>query len=145
MTTAQVLKEIRRRLGNVSGILDPISLEYQDDFLLEYVQSALDYLFVMTIVDVEYTLVSSEITPEPSTIDGLLVAAYVSFYLLSGDVQYKVRSGELGTRFKSGQDEISTVEAARLITNIVDMAEKEYRRLVMAKKSPQEANAERLT
>jgi hypothetical protein len=108
--------------------------------LLEIVKSSNRLLFATGVLDVEYVIDGNvtppTMTPEPEEyIDNLLIATYAAYVLISGDLSRKVRSGELGIRFKSGQDEISTGEASRHMSSIAKDIMKEYRGLVISKLS----------
>jgi len=139
-----VLKEIRRRVGGVEGILDSINIDYSDEFWFEYVDGAVNFLSATDIITATYLVSGTVISPEPSTIDGLLLANWTVWTYLASDLSKKVRSGELGIRFKTGQDEISTVEAARKIETIADQAEKSFRHLVGMKLADKDGKAVRV-
>ena len=145
MTIEGILKEIRRRLGDVDGLLDEVNLDYSDDYIFEYIASAIDYITVTMPADqFTYSFSGSTVSPEPETIDGLLIAALAAKMIIRNDVLHKVKNGEFGIRFKSGLDEISTIEAGKLIRGSVTGIEEDYRSLVMAKLSGNTAGATRL-
>jgi len=139
-----VLKEIRRRVGGVEGILDSINIDYSDEFWFEYVDGAVNFLSATDIITATYLVSGTAISPEPSTIDGLLLANWTVWTYLTSDISKKIRSGELGIRFKSGQDEISTIEAARKIETVADHAEKAFRHLVGMKLADKDGKAVRV-
>lgn len=133
MTTAEALAEMRILLGNAAGILDANDVELSDAHLLLYLKSALRRFSSMEIFDFVYDLSGSEITPELDTLEGLLAASFGAYMLLASDISAKVRSGDLGIRWRSGQDEISTIEASRQVDRAAKDLYKEYRRLLQMK------------
>lgn len=143
MTEIQLIKEIRVRLGDVYDILEDASVDYNDELLFTHVVSANNALFATSVID-EYTITDLSISPVLSTLDGLLLATKTVAIFLGGNLSSMVRSGELGIRFKSGQDELSTIEAAKRIDAVVARAEKEFRIFVIAKIGGRSAGAERL-
>lgn len=145
MTIEGILKEIRRRLGDVDGLLDELTLDYSDEFIFEYITSAIDMLEVtMPEDEFDYTFSGSSISPEPIKVDGLLIAALAAKMIIKNDVLAKIKSGELGIRFKSGLDELSTIEAGKLMRESVSAIDSDYRTLVMAKLAGRAAGAARL-
>jgi len=129
-----ILREIRRRVGDVDGILDPAEIDQSNIFWYQYMDSANVHLAATNIITATYIVNSGTgISPDTTIIDGLLIATWSVAHYLSADVSTKVRSGELGIRFKSGQDELSTVEAAKKIESAADRAEKEFRAYVNIK------------
>lgn len=145
MTIEGILKEIRRRLGDVDGLLDELTLDYSDDHIFEYIASAIDFLTVTMPTDqFVYSFSGSSISPEAETVDGLLIASLAAKMIIKNDVLAKIKNGELGIRFKSGLDEISTIEAGKLIRESVSSIDDDYRMLVMAKLSGRDAGAVRL-
>lgn len=143
MTTEDVLREIRVRLGDVDGILDEANVDYSDSYLLQHLMSAALHLEALSIVDTVYT-VDTDISPEPSVIDGLLLASHSVMQLLGGDLSTKIRNGEYGIRFKSGQDEISTIEASKKIESLLALAKKDFRSYVIARIGDKSTSAVRL-
>lgn len=144
MTTEQVLREVRRRIGDVDGILDDLLLDYGDEYIFEYIDSAVIQLKVFSIItETEYTVTGTSISPDPEDIDGMLIASLTATQLLRHDTVKRVQTGEMGVRFRSGEDELSTVEAARLISRAVDKIETDYRGFVMAKLSAKSTGVER--
>lgn len=144
MNSEGILREVRRRISDVDGVLDELTLDYSDDYIFEYISSAIDYLEVTLITTTTYTLSGTAISPEPSKIDGLLIAALSAKMIVLGDTLTRLKSGELGVRFRSGQDEISTIEAGRLLEASGQRIEKDYRNLVMAKLAGSSVGAERV-
>jgi len=143
MTGQEILWEIRRRIGDISGILDAIDLEYTDEYLMEFVKSAINFNDALGLLDSTYTVSEIDLSPEPSSIDGMILSTYATKLVLSGDIATNVRSGGLGIRFRSGQDEISTVEASRRVNELASDSEKDYRNMVMAKIAGSTTGAER--
>jgi hypothetical protein len=124
MDTEQVLREIRVLLGDALASIGDAAPSFTDEYLLELVHSASAVGAATGVLDTHYSVSAAdpaaeasfsalEITPEPSLIDGLILAAFAVYRLVSGDLQSKVANGDLGVRFKTGLEEISTVEAAR--------------------------------
>jgi hypothetical protein len=115
--SAAILKEMRRRLGEVLVTLGEALPIYSDDFLLDYVAGAALHMNVMGFGDASYSvnLVDNTITPEPSDMDGILLSAMAVMDLVNGDTLKKVIEGELGVRFKTGMEELSTTEASKEI------------------------------
>jgi hypothetical protein len=130
MNSAAILREIRRRVGDVDGILDSANQDSSDEAWFEYIDGAVNFMSATDITATTYVVSGTSILPEPTTIDGLLFASWSVWTFLAGDLATKVRNGDLGIRFKTGQDEISTVEAARRIESVATQAEKEWRSLV---------------
>ena len=133
MTGASIINEMRVRLGDVDGILDAADIDYSDSYLFEYIKASNNVLTSSEIITSTYVASGTTFSPEPSTLDGLLLASHATYTLLKSDTAKKVKDGSLGIVFKSGQDQISTVEASRGIQNIAQEYYKEYRYLVMAK------------
>lgn len=144
MTGDGIIRDMRVRLGDVDGILSSADIDYSDSYLFEYIESSNDILTSTGIITETYVVSGATISPSPSTIDGLLLSAHSTFILLSSDINKKVKDGEMGIRFKSGQDEISTTEAAKQLKNAADESYKEFRRLVMAKFAGDSTTMERL-
>ena len=144
MTGIGILNEIRRRLHGVDEILDSTGQIHSDEFWFEYIDSAVNYLTATDIVTVQYLVAGTSISPEPSTIDGLLIATWSVWQYLSGDLNKKLKDGSLGIRFKSGLDEFSTVEAARKIETVITQSEKAFRHLVVMKLADKESKAVRV-
>lgn len=144
MTSDTIIKEVRVRLGDVDGIIDSAALDYTDAYLFHYVDASNNFLNSTRVITATYVVSGTTISPEPSVLDGLLLASYSAYSLLSSDLSKKVRNGELGIRFKSGQDEISTVEAAKKIEETANEAYKNYRLLVMARFSDSSLSMSRL-
>ena len=130
MNGVTILREIRRRVGDVDGIIDSAYKDVSDEFWYEYIDGAVNFLDANEITTATYVVSGTSILPEPTSIDGLLVASWAVSTFLSADLAKKVRNGDLGVKFKTGQDEISTVEAARRIEGVASEAEKEFRSLV---------------
>jgi len=139
-----VLKEIRRRLGGVDGIIDSDDIEHSDEFWFEYIDGAVNYLSATDIITATYLVSGTSISPEPTTMDGLLLASWSVWSYLSGDLNKKIRNGELGIRFRSGLDELSTVEAARKIETAAEKAERNFRNLVNMKVADRTGTAVRV-
>ena len=144
MTSEGILKEVRRRIGDVDGMLDELTLDFYDDFVFEYISSAVDHLDVSLITTASYTVSGTTVSPDPSKIDGLLIASLAAKMILEGHVMSKVLSGSLGVRFTSGQDSISTVEAGKMITRYVETIGSYYRNMVMAKLAGSDSGASRV-
>jgi len=144
MTNAALLQEIRVRLGDTDGILDVANVDYTDEYIYKHIESAIFHLEATEVTDTTYTVTDTTLSPEPSTIDGLLFATFVVMQMLGGDFSARVRNGEFGIRFKSGQDEISTIEASKKIDSVLKDARKEYRAYVIAKIGSRTAGASRL-
>lgn len=144
MNGVTILKEIRRRVGDVDGIIDSANQDSSDEVWFEYVDSAVNFLDANDITTTTYVVSGTSILPEPSTIDGLLVASWSAFRFLSGDLAKKIRNGELGIRFKTGQDEINTSQAAEKIESAASQAEKEFRQLVNMRVSDKTGKATRV-
>lgn len=141
MDSQGIIKAVRVRLDEV---LDLVDTELEDEFILEYMEDSLNVLMATEIVTESYDMVDAIITPEPSLIDGLLVATHTVRTLLVSDIAKKVRDGSLGIRFRTGQDEISTVEASKQLSAVAEDISREFRRLVIAKLSKDPNNAHRL-
>jgi hypothetical protein len=130
MDSVTILKEIRRRVGDVDGIIDSANQDASDEVWFEYVDSAVNFLDANSITTTTYVVSGTSISPEPTTLDGLMLASWSVYTYLLGDLARRVRNGELGIKFKTGQDEISTVEAAKKIESAAAQAEREFRHLV---------------
>lgn len=136
MTAAEILKHIRRRIGEVGYVIgEDASAIYSDEYLLEYVDGAHIYLDAIDAMDDDYVVDVSgaSITPEPSDYDGLLIALKASADLMAGDLTAKIREGALGVRFRTGVDEISTAEAGRIVAQLAQKHEKSFERLKTTK------------
>lgn len=133
MTTKDVVREMRRLLGEALVTLGDASPIYKDEFLLEHLDGVAEKLAANGVMTVRYQVdfneldsnddpIEPSITPEPDALDGLILAAHAVCEILSGDLSEKVRQGDLGVRFKSGIEDISTVEASRRIAEVVTKA-----------------------
>lgn len=131
MDATAVLKVMRRRLGEVAAILGESSPTWDDDYLMEYVQGAA-LLHEAKDIGTDYTVVvdPASLDPEPNVVEGMLLALKAAADLLGGDLTFKVAAGDLGVRFRTGLEEISTVEASRRISEVASKAEGEYRSLL---------------
>jgi hypothetical protein len=141
-----VLAEMRRRLGEALVTIGADTPDYPVELLMDYVFGAALYLDAMGISPTVYAVVLSPpaITPEPSTIDGLLLATRACADLLAGDTAAKVRNGELGVRFRTGVDELSTVEAARMIKDAGGDLERRFVSIKMLKLSTTDTASQRV-
>ena len=145
MNSLQLIDEIRIRIGDLHEVLDAANVDYSTEYLFKLITSALNSLVVTSVIeDDTYTISGVTITPNPSTIDGLLLATKTVVLLLGGDLSASVRSGELGIRFRSGVDEISTIEAAKRIDSTYTRADAEFRGYIIAKIGSKTTGAYRL-
>lgn len=147
MDASAVLRKMRRMLGEVAYTIgDEVMPVFTDEYLLEYVQDAAEYLEIANIGDRVYSidLFPPTITPEPSTADGSLLATWAAAKLLSGDLSKKIRDGDLGIRFRTGLNEISTVEASRRVNDQAKELFQEFDRLVTLKLAKRAGGAERV-
>lgn len=148
MDALAIIAVMRRRLGEaLVTIGETVPPEYSDGLLLEYVRGAALELGVLGITDTEYTVdvVNSTIIPEPSNIDGLLLGAKAVADLVSGDLVRRVTSGEMGIRFRTGVDEISTIDAGRHIGQEGAKLNQWYRHIATLKLSRADGASERLS
>lgn len=136
-----ILREIRIRTGDVEAFLFDAMPELSDIHLFEFIRTASRYLYAVGILNIDYSFSVDPdtdellVSPTPFYIDVLLIATYALYLYMTDDLKSKIVSGELGVRFRSGQDEISTIEASRQLANVTNDIFKEYRSLVMAKLS----------
>lgn len=134
MNGVGILKEIRRRVGDVDGILDVANVDQSDEFWFEYIDGAVNHLTATDVISTTtYVVSGTTITPEPSTIDGVLFALWSVHTYLDGTLAGQIDNGDLGIRFKSGQDEISTVEASRRIGETTAKTAKNLREMINQK------------
>lgn len=148
MDALAIIAVMRRRLGEaLVTIGETVPPTYSDRLLLEHVSGAAIELEVRGMLDDEYTVDvdTSTITPEPSTIDGLLLGARAAADLVSGDFVGRILTGELGVSFRTGVDSISTTEAARLISNEAKSLNSWFRQLATLKMSRSDGASERLS
>jgi hypothetical protein len=141
MDAERIIKEIKLRLNKYLEILDT---DPEDSYYLDYIQSSADFLAATNVLTVEYSVDEDEISPETSAIDGLLIATYSTAMILDADLTGKVRSGQFGIRFRTGQDEISTVEVSKQMAAAAEALMRDFRDLVIAKVSGREDVAHRL-
>lgn len=138
MTAAAILKEVRKLLGDS---LSNVGIEDFPEFtakqILEGLESAAWFMEVAELGDFVYTVdVAAEtISPEPTTMDGLLLAAKTAADILKTDTSKKLRHGAYGVRFRTALNEISTVEASKHISQEAKSLQEHFERLKMLKLS----------
>lgn len=140
MTGTDVLREVRRLLGEALVTLGDAAPVYSDAFIVEYLEGAALHGEAVSIFTDEFLVsVDSDdaviITPEPANIDGLLLAAIAVSQIVSGDFVGQVKEGELGVSFSTGLESISTIEASRKISEAVQRTADRVRYLTMQKLS----------
>lgn len=122
MTTADVLTIVRQRVGMSLAEIGIDYPPYSDTFLLSYVKTAnyhLNGIGVTTGVNVT----TSDITPEPTDIIGLLIASTTAMWLIRDDMLNKLKDGELGISFSSGATSITSIQAAKSLETSADKIE----------------------
>lgn len=111
MTTEEVLDVIKQKISQaIQEVGGEIPL-YPDDFLLKFVKTANFHLSVLG-VETGVVVGSVSITPDPSTIMGMLLASEAAASLIDSDVLSRLKNGGLGVSFSSGATAISTNQAA---------------------------------
>lgn len=137
MVVADILRQMRRSLGEVLVTLGLGTANYTDEYLLEYIEGAGLLLGVLGVTDSAFVVDvnAGTILPEPTTIDGLLLAARASADLVEGDLLASLINGDLGVSFKSGVDEINTTEAARVVKKELASLEQWYSQIKVLKLS----------
>jgi hypothetical protein len=143
MTAADVLREFRRLLGEALVSLGDAAPAFTDEHLVEYIKGSLLGAEAVGVVT-GYTLTEQNvgqptytftIAPDPSSIDGLILATMSAAALLSGDLNARIRDGSLGVKFVTGLEEISTIEAGRRYTGALNDIQKHVRYLIVRKLS----------
>jgi len=114
MQKAEVYEEIRALLREpqVNTVTKPWN--YRDEDIVPQIRSALRYLrtgsglaAVVGAMDATGTF-----APEPTDMEGMLIALFVAHRLIGGDLTQKLAAGELGVLFKTGGDTIDTKQAS---------------------------------
>lgn len=146
MNGVQILKEIRRRLNDVESVVSGLDFDHSDEYLFQFIASASNIIDVYSVGDSEYIVDEDALTisPEPSKIDGLLLATWAVSHFLDADISQKLRDGELGVSFVTGHDSISTIEAARRVKDISQKSRDEYESLVCQKLANKISGSERV-
>lgn len=132
MTRAELFEEIRAALlePQVGTVQFPYT--YTDDDLIVQVRSALRRLrTIFSDLTAELSNVGV-LDPEPTEEEGLLIALFVIMRLLRGDLQKRLRNGELGVYFRSGPDIIDTKDVARGFTQVASDYAADYETLLTA-------------
>jgi hypothetical protein len=140
MTMAEVLQAMRIQLGDALTPFGEAAPSYSDKVLAEFVRDAAQFCRATGIFSQDYTVEIPSagpptISPLPEMIDGLILGALSVENLLSGDLVTRARQGELGVRFETGMEVISTVEAGKHVAGAVNYARRRFRYLVTQKLS----------
>ena len=122
MTLEEVLVVVRQKIGQAIADIDGEPPLYSDDFLTQYLKTSnfeLTILGVETEVTVDSDAVT--ITPDPSTVIGMLLAYTAAVAIISDDLVYRLKNGELGLAFTSGATSINTNQAAGVLRDFSKM------------------------
>jgi hypothetical protein len=127
MTKDEVFTHIRSLLREALDTLGAgVTLLYEDDVLLDQTKAALNYLIAVGVTTDTVVDSSDELTPEPSTRLGVLLALRVVAVLLRGDLTQRLLSGSMGMIFRMGNDLIDTKTAATQFKSIASDYSKEF-------------------
>lgn len=115
MTDEEVLERLRILVGQVDLAIS----DYTDPELLTYIRSAARLLLVREVLQDEYTVGTDQndpatfgIDPDPTAIDGELLAMQAAVMLLDELFRDRLQRGEIGVSWTSGLEQESTISAA---------------------------------
>jgi len=133
MTAEAVLRVIRQKIGEALATIhgeDPI---YDDEVLLEYVETV-NFELTALGINLELVVTPSALTiaPEPSVRFGMILATGAAANIVGDDVLKKLTSGELGISFRTATTEITTNQAAINLRGASDVLRDSYNKMVTA-------------
>lgn len=116
MTLEEIFVIIRQRVGQAVADIGGEPPIYSDEFIVSYVKTAnleLTVLGITTAVTVDDQAVT--MSPDASTAIGMLLAYTAAVSIISDDMIYRLKNGELGLSFTSGATSINTNQAAGVL------------------------------
>lgn len=138
MTTDQWLRLLRRRIAEV----DVSASDYDDAELLDEAYDARDYLElknVPTFTDLAVDLVTTSptygITPDATIAQGHMMAIRAAHQILLRTYTQRLSRGEIGTSWRSGLEEESSINAEKAYRQMVDKLAAELEELIMIAKA----------
>ncbi len=138
MTTAQWLQLLRRRIAEV----DVAASDYDDAELLAEGSDARDYLElknVPTFTDIAFDLVPTSstygITPDANIQQGHMLAVRAAHQILLQKYTERLMRGELGTSWRSGLEEESSIAAEKAYRGMLMSLQGELEELILIAKA----------
>jgi hypothetical protein len=138
MTTEQWLLMLRRRIAQV----DVAASDYTDEELLFEAADARDYLelknvptFADLAVDMDPVSASYGITPDPTLSQAQILVVRAALQVLSRTYTDRLMRGEIGTSWRSGLEEETSIQAARAYRQMLDLLAAELEELILIAKA----------
>lgn len=143
MVTADVLNLIRRTINEV----DLAASQLTDEELLQFVADTRDELELMLVTGFSNLAVGSEvdppsgapaygIVPDPTLEEGYLLALGAAIKVLEQSFYGRLNRGELGTSWRSGLEEESSITAAQTYKTSLDRLKLRFTAQVCVRRAP---------
>lgn len=129
MTLDEIVAAARSRAGDV----DEAAYRYQKD---EYVAVLKDVLRtgavrgINALRDLTLDLAAETLTPEPTDLQGVYLAAAVALRMLQQTYRRRLDEGSLGVSWVSGLEQESSISAEKAYLGILDALELEIQELI---------------
>jgi hypothetical protein len=138
MTNAQWLLMVRRRVAEV----DVTASDYDDVEFLEAAADALEYLAMKNVaaldglaVDLDVDSATYGLTPDPTRAQAQLLLLRVAHQVLAQRYTERLMRGEIGTSWRSGLEEESSIQAEKAYRGMLDRLAGELDELVLITKA----------
>ncbi len=143
MTTEQWLLALRRRIAQV----DVSASDYSDEELLAEAADGRDYLelknvptFADLAVDMDPDSASYGITPDPTVAQAKILECRVALQVLTRVYTDRLMRGEIGTSWRSGLEEETSIQAERAYRRMLDLLAAELDELILIVKADTAGN-----
>lgn len=138
MVTAAILATLRRLLNEVdqeaSDLTDPELLAAIEDVRMELQVRGIG-TFADYTVGVEQDGPGFGVSPEPSDIDGVLLAYGAAVGLLGNEYRGRLNRGELGMSWSSGFEAESSISAAQAYQRLLGQLDRRYQELLIIRRA----------
>lgn len=139
MTTDQVLSVLRRYIDEVDQAVSTLT----DEELLKAISDARDKLELRKVqgvasltVQPDVSLANYGITPDSSLEQGHMLALQAAINLLEAKYRNRLFQGELGTAWRSGLEEESTISAEKAYRAAIATLVDQLTDLILIKRAP---------
>lgn len=134
MTAAKILAITRRIIGDAT-VDDAVA----DLELFQYVSDAGDWFNSrghVDFVDMLFDMDTVTITPEPTIVQGLLLAYRAAMVRMTDIYNAKLDSGDVGRSWRSGLEEESSISLVQGYRAAINTINRELEELIIIKRAP---------